>query len=66
MRWCRAVTSFDGLPRLHLGSSYRLPLAGYRALRFFVRADNLFDQAYYESGFPTRGRTGRVEVQFEF
>jgi outer membrane receptor protein involved in Fe transport len=60
------VYRFDGLHRLHLGSSYRLPLDEYRALRFFVRADNLLDQAYYESGFPTPGRTGRVGVQFEF
>ena len=60
------VYRFDGLHRLNLGGSYRVPLAEYRALRFFARADNLLDQAYYESGFPTPGRTGRAGVQFEF
>jgi vitamin B12 transporter len=60
------VYRFDGLRRLNLGGSYRLPLAEYRALRFFVHADNLLDQAYYESGFPTPGRTGKAGVQFEF
>jgi len=60
------VYRFDGLHRLNLGGSYRLPLAEYRALRFFVRTENLLDQAYYESGFPTPGRTGRAGMQFEF
>jgi vitamin B12 transporter len=60
------VYRFDGLHRLNIGGSYRVPLAEYRALRFFARADNLLDQAYYESGFPTPGRTGRAGVQFEF
>jgi len=60
------VYRFDGLHRLNLGGSYRLPLAEYRALRFFARTDNLLDQAYYESGFPTPGRTGRAGIQFEF
>jgi len=60
------VYRFDGLRRLNLGSGYRLPLAEYRALRFFVRADNLLGQAYYEGGFPTPGRTGKAGVQFEF
>jgi outer membrane receptor protein involved in Fe transport len=60
------VYRFEGLRRLNFGGSYRLPLAEYRALRFFARADNLLDQAYYESGFPTPGRTGRAGVEFEF
>jgi outer membrane receptor protein involved in Fe transport len=60
------VYRFDGLHRLNIGGSYRVPLAEYRALRFFARADNLLDQAYYESGFPTPGRTGKAGVQFEF
>jgi outer membrane receptor protein involved in Fe transport len=60
------VYRFDGLHRLNLGGSYRLPLAEYHALRFFARVENLLDQAYYESGFPTPGRTGRAGVQWEF
>ena len=60
------VYRFDGLHRLNLGGSYRVPLADYRALRFFARAENLLDQAYYESGFSTPGRTGRAGVQVEF
>jgi outer membrane receptor protein involved in Fe transport len=60
------VYRFDGLRRLNVGGSYRLPLAEYHALRFFVRADNLLGQAYYESGFPTPGRTGRAGVEWAF
>lgn len=60
------VYRFDGIRRLNFSGSYRLPLAESRALRFFVRAGNLLDQAYYESGFPTPGRTGKAGMQFEF
>jgi vitamin B12 transporter len=60
------VFSFDGLHRLSAGASYRIPLSEYRAVRFFARAENLLNQDYFESGFPTPGRTGRAGLQFEF
>jgi vitamin B12 transporter len=60
------VYRFDGLQRLNLGASYRIPMGEFRALRFFARAENMLDQAYFESGFPTPGRTGKAGVQFEF
>jgi vitamin B12 transporter len=61
-----AVYRFDGIHKAGIGGSYRLPLSEYKAIRFFVRADNLFNQNYFESGFPTPGRTGMGGVQFEF
>jgi iron complex outermembrane receptor protein len=60
------VFRFDGMHRVNLGVSYRIPLSDFRALRFFARTENLLDQAYFESGFPTPGRTGKAGVQFEF
>ena len=57
---------FSGLRRGDVGASYRVPLSEFRALRFFGRAENLFDQTYYESGFRTPGRTARGGLQFEF
>ncbi|HEX3879405.1 MAG TPA: TonB-dependent receptor [Bryobacteraceae bacterium] len=57
---------FDGLHKVNAGVSYRLPLAEYRAVRFFVRADNLANQTYFESGFPTPGRTASAGLQYEF
>jgi vitamin B12 transporter len=60
------VFRFDGLHRVNLGASYRIPLSEFRAIRFFARAENLLDQTYFESGFPTPGRTGKAGVQFEF
>jgi outer membrane receptor protein involved in Fe transport len=60
------VYRLDGLDRLNTGASYRIPIAEFRALRFFARAENLLDQAYFESGFPTPGRTGKAGAQFEF
>ena len=60
------VYSFDGLRRVNAGASYRIPLAEYRAIRFYVRGENLAGQNYYESGFRTPGRTGAGGLQWEF
>lgn len=60
------VYRFDGLRRVNAGASYRLPLAEFRALRFFVRAENLLNQNYFENGFRTPGRTANGGLQYEF
>ena len=60
------VYRFDGLRRINAGASYRLPLGEFRALRFFVRAENLLDQNYFENGFRTPGRTANGGIQYEF
>jgi iron complex outermembrane receptor protein len=57
---------FGGLRKINLGASYRFPLKEYRAIRFFLRADNIFNQTYFESGFLTPGRTATGVMQFEF
>ena len=57
---------FDGLRRVNAGIGYRLPLGEFRAARFFVRAENLADQEYFENGFRTPGRTANGGIQFEF
>ncbi|MDP9114108.1 MAG: TonB-dependent receptor [Acidobacteriota bacterium] len=58
--------SFDGLRRVNAGASYRLPLSETRAVRFFVRGENLLNQNYFENGFRTPGRTMNGGIQFEF
>jgi outer membrane receptor protein involved in Fe transport len=60
------VYRFGGLHKAGVGGSYRLPLSEHKAIRFFVRADNIFNQNYFEDGFPTPGRTGMGGMQFEF
>jgi iron complex outermembrane receptor protein len=57
---------FNGIHKVNLGASYRIPLREYRAIRLFVRANNIFNQAYFESGFLTPGRTASGGLQFEF
>ncbi len=52
------VYRFNGIHKVNVGASYRLPLSEFRAVRFYVRAENIFNQTYFESGFPTPGRTG--------
>jgi outer membrane receptor protein involved in Fe transport len=49
-----------------LGASYRIPINEYEAIRFFVRGSNIFNQTYFEGGFPTPGRTALGGLQFEF
>ena len=57
---------FGGMHLAEFGGEYRLPLGENRALRFFAKAANVFDQSYFESGYRTPGVTGRGGVQFEF
>ena len=60
------VYRFAGIRRINAGASYRLPLGEFRAARFFMRAENLAGQEYFENGFRTPGRTANGGVQFEF
>jgi vitamin B12 transporter len=60
------VYRFDGIHKVNLGASYRLPLAEYKAIRFFARIENLTGQHYFESGFPTPGRTAMGGIHYEF
>jgi outer membrane receptor protein involved in Fe transport len=60
------VYRFGGIHKAGIGASYRLPLSEHKGIRFFVRADNLFDQNYFESGFQTPGRTAMGGMQFDF
>ena len=58
---------FKGIAKADLGASYSLPLhSEKRQLRFFGYVDNLFDREYFESGFPTPGRTARAGASFVF
>jgi vitamin B12 transporter len=57
---------FPGMKLAEAGGSYRLTLGEYRALRFFAKAANIFDQNYFESGFRTPGTIGTGGLQFEF
>ena len=57
---------FDGIVKADLGVSYKLPLSDTRSLRFYGKADNLFDHTYYESGFRTPGVTIVSGMKFEF
>jgi vitamin B12 transporter len=60
------VYRFDGIHKVNLGASYRIPLKDSHAIRFFVRANNIFNQTYFESGFLTPGRTAMGGMQYEF
>jgi iron complex outermembrane receptor protein len=57
---------FPGASRAQAMLSYRRPLGEGRALRFYGKADNLFNQTYFQSGFRMPGVTGTAGTQFEF
>jgi vitamin B12 transporter len=60
------VYRFSGIHRVNVGASYRIPVKERQAMRLFVRAENICNQSYFESGFLTPGRTGTAGLQFEF
>ena len=60
------VFRFDGMHKINFGASYRLPLSEFQAIRFFARMENIFNQTYFESGYPTPGRTAMGGMQFDF
>ena len=57
---------FRGLARADVGGSYTVPLNELHSLRFFGYVDNLFGREYFESGFRTPGRSGRVGASLSF
>ena len=60
------VFRFEGIRKADLAGGYRIPLREARAIRWFARLSNLFNQNYYESGFRMPGLTGVTGVQLEF
>jgi iron complex outermembrane receptor protein len=60
------IYRFDGLVKADLGASYTLPLEGAKAIRFYGKVENLFDQKYFEGGFRTPGRAGVGGAAFSF
>ena len=60
------VYRFAGPHRFNAGVSHRMPLRESRAVRVFVRAENLGGQVFYENGFRTPGRTANAGIEYEF
>ena len=58
---------FGGSRRADLTAGYTIPIKkGDYNLRIFGTVENLFDHEYFENGFKTIGRTGRLGVSFAF
>lgn len=61
------VYRFDGNRRIDLTGGYTFPLSKEKfSLRVFGTVENVLDQDYFENGFRTPGRNGRVGVSFGF
>ncbi len=61
------VYRFGGMRRADVTAGYTFPIKGERmSLRVFGTAENLFDQEYFENGFRTFGRNGRIGLSFGF
>jgi len=61
------IYRFKGNRRADLTAGYTFPLNKDRFnLRLFGTIENLFDYEYYENGFRTVGRNGRIGLRFGF
>ena len=57
---------FPGPSRAQTAISYRRPLHEFSAVRFYLKADNLFNQTYFENGYHTPGIGVTAGTQWEF
>ena len=57
---------FSGAQRAQALLSYRRPLSEFRAVRFYGKVDNLFNQDSYQDGFRTPRATFVAGMQWEF
>ena len=57
---------FPGRNLAEFGNSYRVPIGEAHSLRLFAKVSNLFNQAYYESGYQTPGVTGTGGLEYRF
>lgn len=61
------VYRFEGNRRLDATAGYTFTFEGGKYnLRLFATAENVFDDEYFENGFRTIGRTGRVGLSLSF
>ena len=61
------VYRFDGNQRIDLTAGYTFPLNGDKlTARVFGTVENVLGQEYFENGFRTPGRSGRVGVSLAF
>ena len=61
------IYRFSGNRRGDLTGGYTIPLRNERlSLRVYGTIENVFDNDYYESGFRTFGRNGRIGLNFGF
>jgi iron complex outermembrane receptor protein len=56
---------FDGIAKVDVVCSYRIPLGDRRAVRFYGTVENLLDRRTYESGFrtPRAGARGGLHLE---
>lgn len=61
------IYRFDGARRGDVTVSYEIPAYGEKLrFRIFATVENVFDSEYYENGFRTVGRNGRVGAAMSF
>jgi outer membrane receptor protein involved in Fe transport len=57
---------FPGPRKLDVAASYTLPLDEARSLRFYIRAENILNQRYFEDGFRTPRAWASAGMKFLF
>lgn len=62
----QAILTFDGYTKADLFGSYEYPINERMRVTFFLGADNIFNQKYFENGFRAPGALGRGGVKMQF
>ena len=57
---------FPGPRKLDVATSYTVPVADTRSLRFYLRAENVLNQRYFEDGFRTPRAWASAGMKFLF
>jgi iron complex outermembrane receptor protein len=57
---------FPGPSRAQTAISYRRPMREFSAVRLYLKAENLFNQRYFENGYRTPGIGVTAGTQWEF
>ncbi len=60
------VYRFNGNRKGDLTAGYTFRIGSEMSLRLYGTIENIFDQEYYENGFRTAKRTGRIGLTFGF
>ena len=62
----QVLFDFDGFNRLDLTLTYRIPTGDQTRVELYLKAENVFDEEYFQDGFRTPGAVAWGGLRFKF